>query len=160
MTAIKKWAALSLSLLALAAHADGVRMPAAPAIYKTECAACHTAYPPGLLSEKDWRKTMTGLASHFGTDASLAPHEVKEISNFLFTNAATNLGRYGAPADPPRLTQTAWFEREHLRKLPASVWLDSRVKSASNCAACHTRADQGSFSENDIAVPGFPGRRW
>jgi nitrate/TMAO reductase-like tetraheme cytochrome c subunit len=58
------------------------------------------------------------------------------------------------------LTRTAWFERKHLRKLPASVWADPKVKSAANCQACHTRADKSSFSETEVEVPGFPGKHW
>jgi hypothetical protein len=51
--------------------------------------------------------------------------------------------------DPPRLTGRAWFRREH-RKVPEAAWRDARVKSAANCAACHTRAEEGSFREREI----------
>jgi mono/diheme cytochrome c family protein len=132
----------------------------APKIYKSECASCHTAYPAGLLVEADWRKLLSGLATHFGTDASVTAAELQEVSAYLLPQAATDATRYTSKVQPPRLTQTAWFERKHQRKIPDSVWQDPRVKSAANCAACHTRADQGSFAERDISVPGFPGKHW
>jgi len=140
--------------------ADGNRLMTAPAIYKTECGSCHTPYPAGLLMAAAWKKTTDKLSTHFGVDASLTPAEVQEISAYLQANAGARADRYEAPKDPPRLTQTAWFERKHLQKLPASVWKDPKVKSASHCAACHTGADQGNYAERDIAVPGFPGRHW
>ncbi len=156
--------ALTLGLMLIggstAAQADNLRSPPAPKIYTSECASCHTAYPAGLLVEKNWKKLLVTLGNHFGTDASVSPEELTSISAYLLDNAATDTTRYTAQNDPVRLTQTVWFERKHQRKLPASVWADTRVKSAANCQACHTRADQGRFSESDIAVPGFPGRHW
>lgn len=149
-----------LTWAASAALADLPRSAPPPAAYTTECGSCHTAYPPGLLLEKDWRKTLNGLASHFGTDATPTAAELKVITSYLLANAAIETTRFATPGDPPRLTRTAWFERKHLRKLPDSAWKDPKVKSAANCNACHTRADQGSYAEGEIAVPGFPGRRW
>ena len=37
--------------------------------------------------------------------------------------------------------------------LPAATWQRPAVKSASNCAACHTRADQGDFDEHTVRIP-------
>ena len=42
-----------------------------PKLYEIECASCHMAYPPGLLSEKSWLNVMNELSKHFDTDASL-----------------------------------------------------------------------------------------
>lgn len=146
--------------LALNTQAHDMKIPLAPQVYATECASCHTAYPPGLLVSADWKKTLDNLSRHFGTDASVTAEELQGISAYLLAHAATDASRYTAQSDPVRLTRTAWFERKHLRKLPASVWADPLVKSASNCQACHTRVDKGSFSENEVAVPGFPGKHW
>lgn len=148
------------ALATSAALADLPRSTSAPAAYVAECGNCHTPFPPGLMLEKDWRKTLSGLSSHFGTDASLSAAELKAVTTYLTANAAVDPGRFGTQVEPPRLTRTGWFERKHLRKLPDSVWKDPKVKSAAHCTACHTRADQGNYAESDIAVPGFPGRRW
>lgn len=142
------------------AAADGNRLANAPAVYKAECGSCHTPYPAGLLLAPAWKKTTDKLATHFGVDASLTPTELKEIATYLQSNAGVKADRYETPKDPPRLTQTAWFERKHLQKLPSSVWKDPKVKSPAHCVACHSGADQGNYSERDISVPGFPGRHW
>ena len=57
---------------ALPALADRVPLPAnTPASYPAECGGCHMAYQPALLSANDWRRTMSGLKDHFGTDATV-----------------------------------------------------------------------------------------
>jgi hypothetical protein len=47
------------------ALADGNLQPRlALPIYKQECAACHLAYPPGLLPARSWSRIMSGLDKH------------------------------------------------------------------------------------------------
>lgn len=60
----------SLLALLVASPALGAKMPMPsdiPKSYEAECAICHMAYPPGLLSEKNWQSVMSGLNKHFGT---------------------------------------------------------------------------------------------
>jgi len=41
-------------------------------------------------------------------------------------------------------------------EVPARLIRDNpKVGSLSNCAACHTRADTGSFSEREIDIPEY-----
>jgi mono/diheme cytochrome c family protein len=139
------------ALLALPAWAgDHGRAAPLTLVYKSECGSCHTPFPPGLLSATDWKKTMAGLDQHFGTDASLDAKTVGAIATWLEGNASRK-GESGAKE--PRLTSTAWFKREH-REVAAKTWQDSRVKSATNCAACHKGADQGRYGEREIDIPG------
>ena len=59
-----------------AALADGDRRaPRTPLLpkYQQECAACHVAYPPGMLPAASWQRVMGNLSHHYGTDASLDP---------------------------------------------------------------------------------------
>lgn len=119
--------------------------------YQQECAACHLAYPPGLLPARSWDRIMNGLDQHYGTDASLDAATVQQISRWLQAHA----GSYKrVSAEPPqdRITESAWFQRKH-RKLDSPVWLHTSVKSAANCAACHTRAEQGTFDEHELQFP-------
>lgn len=150
-------ASLALTMLTLAtlpgARADGgPLMPAkVPPAYVQECAACHTAYPPGMLPRQSWQRIMTGLDKHYGTDASIDAATVQQLSTWLQANAGT----YKRVAQEPpqdRITRSAWFEREH-RKVDPQVWKHASVKSAANCAACHTGADKGNFNENQLQVP-------
>lgn len=130
-----------------AAQADSQRLnaPLLPK-YQQECAACHIAYPPSMLPAASWARLTKGLDKHFGTDASLDGTSVREISRWLLANADTNK-RVNAEPPQDRITQTAWFVREH-RGLDATVWRHASVKSAANCAACHTRADQGQYGDD------------
>jgi hypothetical protein len=130
---------------------DGmVSSPRLPA-YQAECAACHTAYPPGMLPAKSWQRIMNGLGQHYGSDASLDAKTVAEIGQWLQTHAGT----YKRVAEVPpqdRLTKSAWFERKH-RKIEPAVWQLPSVKSAANCAACHTGTDKGLFDDDHLQRP-------
>lgn len=142
----------ALAGLLPAAHADGPAMPRTvlPG-YTAECAACHLAYPPGLLPAASWQRLMSGLDRHYGTDASLDAGAVREISAWLQANAGTyKRVREQPPED--RITRSAWFVRKH-HELAPSVWTLPSVKSAANCAACHGRADQGRFDDDELRVP-------
>lgn len=119
--------------------------------FKQECSDCHIPYSPGLLPAESWRKIMSGLDKHFGSDASLAVQDNKEITAYLVSNASN---RWSAPTAPLRITETAWFKRKHdSREISPAVWKNPKVKSPSNCAACHIRAERGDFNEHDINIP-------
>jgi hypothetical protein len=153
---MRKWFPLALALAATTALADRMPMPAdAPAEFKTECGSCHLAFPPVLLTSRDWQKVMASLEKHYGDNASLDNAINARIRDFLVRNAGEDR-RVRDAGDPPRITRTAWFRHEH-DEVSANTWRDPGVKSAANCAACHRRAEQGSFGERDIVMPG--GRR-
>lgn len=119
--------------------------------YQQECAACHLAYPPGLLPRRSWIRLMNNLESHFGTDASIDLKEVQEISVWLDANAGTYKRVRAEPKDD-RLTESDWFVRKH-RKIEAEVWLRDSVKSKANCAACHTQAERGNYDDDAVNIP-------
>lgn len=151
---IFKSVALMLSAWALAtsAAADGRLMPSQVLpLYKQECAACHMAYPPGMLPAASWQRLMAGLDRHYGTDASLEPAQVQQVSTWLQANAGTYKPVREAPAED-RITRSAWFVRKH-REVDAAVWKRASIKSAAQCAACHTQAEQGNFDEHQIRIP-------
>ena len=139
---------LAASQLALADKTPSV--PLLPA-YQQECAACHIAYPPGMLPAASWQRLMGNLQNHYGTDASLDAATVKQLSVWLNTHAGT-YKRVSAPPPDDRITRSAWFIREH-DEVSAATWKRPAVKSAANCAACHTQADQGDFRERNIRIP-------
>ena len=142
------------AVLALPARADRLPIPAdAPPSFAAECGGCHLPFPPALLTAPDWKRVMARLDKHYGDNASLDEKTRRELEEFLVRHAATDRRKAGA-GDPPRLTESAWFRREH-REVPPAVWRDARVKSAANCTACHTRAEAGSYREREIVVPGL-----
>jgi len=142
-----------LGLASLPAQADrGREMPQnVPKSYSQECAACHLAYPPGLLPAASWQRIMKGLDRHYGTDASLEPAQVQEIGRWLDAHAGTYKRVREAPPED-RITRSAWFERKH-RKVEPAVWKLPSVKSAAQRAACHTGAEQGRFDDDDLRLP-------
>jgi len=145
-------ACLLVAGAALPAHADGERFSVRNAAYQSECAACHVAYPPQLLPIPSWRAVMGGLDKHFGSDASLDPAVNAEILRYLEANAGRREAVSGAKPQL-RITEARWFVREHSDELPTDIWKHPAVKSAANCAACHTAADKGDYSERSLRLP-------
>jgi Dihaem cytochrome c len=147
--------ALLTSTWAMADDDDVLATPRTPLLaeYQQECASCHLAYPPALLPAASWRRLMDNLPTHFGTDASLAPDQVKRLSQWLQQAAnAANARRRSEPPPQDRITRSRWFLHEH-DELPASVWQRPSIQRPSNCMACHTKADQGDFRERHIRIP-------
>ena len=137
-----------------AVHADseGNRVPLLPK-YQQECAACHIAYPAGMLPAASWQRLMGSLDKHFGTDASLDEVSLRELSGWLKSNAGT-YKRVNEEPPQDRITKSAWFLRKHNeREISPAIWKRTAVGNASNCAACHTNAAQGNFNEHDIRIP-------
>lgn len=64
-------------------------------------------------------------------------------------------GTYQRVASAPpedRITKSDWFVRKH-RGIGPAVWRHASVKRATNCAACHTGANRGQFSDGDLRLP-------
>jgi cytochrome c553 len=152
MRTVKLSLLVAALILSPVAKADRLPVPAdAPTSFQAECGGCHMAFPPALLTAPDWKRVMARLDRHYGDNASLDEKTRRELEDFLVRNASSR-SRMAGEGDPPRLTASAWFRREH-RKVPESIWRDARVKSASNCTACHSRAEQGSYRGREIALP-------
>jgi nitrate/TMAO reductase-like tetraheme cytochrome c subunit len=144
--------AVTLLMASPVTFAAKMTMPAdVPATYEAECASCHMAYPPALLSQQSWKNIMSGLSKHFGTDASLDPKTLTELTNWLVKNATTRQ-KYGETAPENRITKTSWFIRKH-DEVNADVWKRASIKSPANCGACHIDAANGVFSEKNIKIP-------
>jgi cytochrome c553 len=142
---------VGMALIAHDAMAEGNVMRADNARWRAECGSCHIAYPPQLLPAASWRRVMSELERHFGTDATLDAGPAAEIGAFLEQSSGTGK-RVRGVADEPRITRTPWFVREH-DEVPAAAWRRPAIKSAANCAACHAGAGQGDFRERDIRMP-------
>jgi mono/diheme cytochrome c family protein len=140
---------LTTALSALADEGRS-RTPVLP-LYQQECAACHIAYPAGMLPAPSWQRLMGGLQKHFGTDASLDEASVRTLSAWLQTNAGNSRKVREAPAQD-RISRADWFVRQH-HEVDSQIWKQPAVKSAANCAACHTAAERGSFRESEIQFP-------
>jgi hypothetical protein len=134
------------------ASADDKRGRAAPLLpsYRQECSSCHVAYPPAMLPAASWQELMSNLSRHFGTDASVDAATLKTLSAWLDANASSRSSGTRPPEN--RITRSDWFVREH-REVQPRTWKLPAVKNPSNCAACHTTADQGEFNERNVRLP-------
>ena len=94
---------------------------------------------------------MTGLANHYGTDASLDEATVRDITKWLNQTGGT-YKRVVATSKDDRITTTTWFTKKH-DEIQPSVFKRASIKSAANCAACHTKAGEGNYDEDFVRIP-------
>jgi mono/diheme cytochrome c family protein len=139
---------------AVPALAEGMRAPITDEMTQAECSACHTAYAPVFLPARSWTAIMGDLANHFGEDASLPADKQAAILSYLVANAADSdvgnkriMRRIASDATPLRITELPWWKRAH-DEVSSKRFTSDKVKSASNCIACHTTADKGNYFED------------
>ena len=130
--------------------------------YVEECGSCHTAFPPGMLPARSWRKMMNQLSEHFGEDASLdEPHYfaiLKELETLASDGSYADMrmrrisAAIAANEAPQRITDTAYFKRLH-DEVPAAYWKRKGVGLPSNCIACHLHANEGRYAPAEMRIP-------
>jgi cytochrome c553 len=135
--------------------------------YAEECGSCHFAYQPALLPAASWKKLLSRLENHFGENAELPQQALLELNAYLDANAADKVSGYKR-ADkimrslgnvaPLRITEVPYIHYKH-HEIPSRIIKNNPdIRSLSNCANCHTRAETGSYAERDIRIPGLG--RW
>lgn len=163
-----KFAYLFVALLGIStAQAATVNNDVKSSLYEEECASCHMAYPAWLLPARSWQKIMMTLDNHYGDNASLDPATLKTLTQYLQNNSADNSRNRGAykmlrsvPRDstPMRISELPYIRHEHDEIPNRYITANPKVKSISNCVACHQGAEQGSFNEHQVRIPGYG--RW
>lgn len=137
--------------------------PVKNVLYAEECSTCHFAYQPGLLPERSWRKIMAGLEDHFGENAELDEVDRQKLETYLTKNAGDHVNykrskklmRSIRNGDTPmRISKIPYFVKEH-REVPRGAIKHDKIRSISNCDACHTTAAKGRFGERGINIPGY-----
>ncbi len=135
--------------------------------YSEECGSCHFAYQPGLLPARSWQQLMVNLEDHFGDNAELETDSQTSLTDYLVSNAADVsreplsiklIRRLPKNKVPLRITDMPYLKHEHDEVPKKMVTGNPKVNSFSYCDKCHTRADTGSYSEDDIRIPGYG--RW
>jgi hypothetical protein len=123
--------------------------------YAKECGSCHVAFPPGLLPERSWRRILGSLSNHFGDNAELKGPDADAISQYLVANSAdhnrSTRSRAIVASIPPgetptRITETSYIGGIHGGLLDPAFQGVPKVRTLSECAACHPRAALGSFA--------------
>jgi cytochrome c553 len=163
----------NLGLLALALGATAFLLAKSPAdddavfalpagkLYLAECGSCHTAYAPGMLPARSWRRLLDGLEDHFGEDATLEEPKrlalIKELETLAEAGGKLRLERLRAaiPAaeTPLRISDNPYVRALH-DELPESVWRRKGVGSRANCGGCHQHANTGHYAERELRIPG------
>jgi len=106
-----------------------------------ECGDCHMAFPPETLPKASWEHIIGNLEDHFGEDASLDADVTQKILTFHVTNASDvsevrAAGKWSTTGTPKRLTNVERFDDKH-GSCSDEVWTHEKIKSKSNCLACH-----------------------
>lgn len=140
-------------------------LAASDPVYVKECGSCHFAYSPGLLPARSWTLHMERMGKHFGETIELDPAVRATISRYLTDNAADRSSYEGSaifmrrlPADetPYRLREVPMFREMHRIMLEViSIKSKIRVRTLTNCNACHQYAPEGSFGYHELFVPGL-----
>lgn len=130
--------------------------------YAKECGSCHLAYQPGLLPERSWRKVMESLPDHYGDNAELTVADQQALTDYLVNNSAER-ANYKRSAQmlhsirksdtPVRISQVPFFIREH-REVANRAKGNEKIKSIAQCELCHQKANDGSYAESEVQVPG------
>ncbi len=128
--------------------------------YARECASCHMAFHPSLLTFAGGEAIMARLGDHFGADASLSGSLMASIGSYLKANSAEHwdtlpavmFRRTASASDPRRITVTGFWQRRH-RGISDAVFTAKPVYRRTNCAACHADAASGLFSPQGIGIP-------
>ncbi len=129
--------------------------------WREECGSCHMVFHPSLLPARSWQKMMAEQDKHFGTDLALDAAASKVLLAFMVNNAAEKSATEAAlkingsikpDAFPLRITETQYWADKH-RDIAESDWRLARVKSKTNCAACHLDAEAGTFEDAAMHIP-------
>jgi hypothetical protein len=166
-----------MALTCFAAHAASDRfykevpgsmngfMAAKDPTYVKECGSCHFPYSPGLLPVRSWELHMTRLDKHFGETLNLSPATASAVRKYLTDNAADKSRYEGSIAFMEKIkdSQTPYRFLEvrtmvEMHRIILEV-IDRRakikVRTLTNCSGCHTYADEGSFGNSELLVPGL-----
>ena len=128
-------------------------------LVEDECTACHILFHPSLMPAEKWDRMMLGLDDHFGEDASLDPQDTAEIRDWLMDHAAGNVDTraahvlaFGMKDSELSLSGSESWRLIH-EDLNDSVFENPKVRSKSNCSACHRDAEEGLFNPLNLKLP-------
>ena len=135
------------------------------ATYLKECGSCHFAYTPGLLPARSWELHMQRMEKHFGESVVLPPATRDAIQAYLVANAADRspfegskyfMSRVKDDMTPYKLQDVPLFREMHRIILEViSIKSKVKVRTLTNCNACHQFAAEGSYATAELVVPGL-----
>lgn len=128
--------------------------------YQENCGACHFAYQPELLPSGSWDKILKSSGDHFGETIDLDTESKDIIAKYLKTNAAdyssaklsAKIMKCIGNQIPQRITGISYIQRKH-HEISQDVIKRKSIGSLSNCLACHTTAEKGIYSDDNVKIP-------
>jgi hypothetical protein len=137
------------------------------ALYAKECGTCHFGYSPGLMPARSWVSVLDRMDQHFGETVRLEPAIRARLQAYLTANAAdvspyegskAFMERIPASFTPRRLATVPLFKEMHtVIHEVISTKTKVKVRTVTNCNACHQKADEGSFGLAELYIPGLTG---
>ncbi len=141
-------------------HGKSALNPVNNAVYKVACGACHFAYQSELLPAASWEKILAGLGDHFGEQVTLTPEAQSTVATYLTANSANSSSAKRAVKMmkslgnqvPMRITDVPYIREKH-HEISPEILKRKSVGSLSNCAACHTTAENGIYEDDNVVIP-------
>ena len=133
--------------------------PVTNELYKKSCGSCHFAYQPGLLPQRSWIKIIDAM--HTGGDLKLDKATKEQIKAYLVENSAEKstsersrkiVSSIPSNSTPVRVTDVPYIQKKH-RKINQDIFKKPSIGSAANCKACHQKAEQGIYQDDDVVIP-------
>jgi len=99
---------------------------------------------------------------HFDDDLDLDEETVTELLSYAAVHSAdleqiepswrmnSSIASNEAPL---RITEVRYWIRKH-GEIADEIWKHSSVKNKANCGACHLDAEQGTFEDANMRIPG------
>ncbi len=131
------------------------------ALWHEACGECHLAFHPTLLPRRSWQAMFEQQHEHFGDDLDLDKETYDTLLKFhLDYSAETGLSEPAhkiahyepAKSSPLRITKTKYWVHKH-EDIDDVYWKSKKVRTKSNCGACHLDAKQGTFEDSDMRLP-------
>ena len=85
-------------------------------------------------------------AQRAGSMGNSSIKQLRSAANRLPVEPSSTTG------EPPRISQTRWFERKHDEVSDAKFDRES-VGGRFNCVACHRDAERGDFDDDRVKIP-------
>lgn len=129
--------------------------------WREQCGECHFAFHPSLLPARSWKKIFDEQHEHFGDDLDLDEETLQQLLDFhLAYPAEKNLTEpsrkimfYTPESETPiRVTETHYWKKKH-EDIDPKYWKHKKVKTKSNCSACHLDAKRGTYEDSDMRLP-------
>jgi len=132
-------------------------------IFAKECNECHNLYSPTFMSKPMWEIALEDEKSHFKKDLREDVPHFESIKKYILANSAetsdTEISQGIIKSTKGkvkyRITKTRYWRDIHIH-IARSVYKKEKIKSKSNCKACHKNFGTTNYiNDEDISLKYF-----